>query len=86
MKIVCPPVYHLNGIVATHTLGHMGHMTGRAHCFHDCIYIYIYIIYICIYIYIYIYICLYMYTYKLSLFTALLDNDVDVAFASFTYF
>ena len=75
MKIVCPPVYHLNGIVATHALGHMGHMTGRAHCFHDCIYIYIYI-----------YICLYIYTYKLSLFTALLENDVDVAFASFTYF
>ena len=81
MKIVCPPVYHLNGIVATHALGHMGHMTGRAHCFHDCIYnIYIYIYNI------YIYICLYIYTYKLSLFTALLENDVDVAFASFTYF
>ena len=34
----------------------------------------------------YIYICLYIYTYKLSLFTALLENNVDVAFASFTYF
>ena len=77
MKIVCPPVYHLSGIVATHALGHMGHMIGRAHCFHDCIYTYIHI---------YIYICLYIYTYKLSLFTALLENDVDVAFASFTYF
>ena len=69
MKIVCPPVYHLNGIVATHALGHMRHMTGRAHCSHDCIYIYIH-----------------THTYKLSLFTALLENDVDVAFASFTYF
>ena len=85
MKIVCPPVYHLNGIVATHALGHMGHMTGRAHCFHDCIYIYIYY-YIYIYIYIYIHIYIYTHTYKLSLFTALLGNYVDVAFASFTYF
>ena len=44
-------------------------LTGRAHCFHDKIYIYIYIhtyIYIYIHIYIYIYIYTYIYTYKIS--------------------
>ena len=52
MKTMCPPGYHHNGFVATHALGHMmyGYMsmschkaivviTGRAHCFHDYIYI-----------------------------------------------
>ena len=54
MKAMCPPGYHHNGFVATHALGHMmyGHVpkcmschkaivvvTGRAHCFHDYIYI-----------------------------------------------
>ena len=51
-------------------------ITGRAHCFHDCIYIYIYtyIYYICtthihIYIYIHTYILyiLYIYVYKITL-------------------
>ena len=51
---MCPPGYHHNGLEATHTLGHMicpsmpkcmschkaiAVITGRAHCFHDCIYI-----------------------------------------------
>ena len=37
MKTMCPPGYHNNGFVgnSTHALGHM--ITGRAHCFHDCI-------------------------------------------------
>ena len=54
MKTMCPPGYHHNGFVATHALGHMTvhHVpkcmschkaivviTGRAHCFHDYIYI-----------------------------------------------
>ena len=45
MKTMCPPGYHHNGFVATHALGHMMYMmsivviTGRAHCFHDYIYI-----------------------------------------------
>ena len=54
MKTMCPPGYHHNGLEATHTLGHMicpsmpkcmschkaiAVITGRAHCFHDCIYI-----------------------------------------------
>ena len=39
MKTMCPPGYHHNGFVATHALGHMV-ITGRAHCFHDCIYIF----------------------------------------------
>ena len=46
MKIMCPPGYHHNGFVATHALGHMMSchkaivvITGRAHCFHDYIYI-----------------------------------------------
>ena len=49
MKTMCPPDYHHNGFVATHAFGHMMFkcmgchkaivvMTGRAHCFHDCIY------------------------------------------------
>ena len=59
MKTMCPPGYHHNGSVATHALGHMMYkpymschkaivvITGRAHCFHDCIiYIYIYITFI----------------------------------------
>ena len=48
MKTMCPPGYHHNGFVATHALGHI---TGRAHCFHDYINvcIYIHIIYIHIY-------------------------------------
>ena len=49
MKTICPPGYHQNGFVATHALGHMScHkaivvITGRAHCFHDYIYIYLHI-------------------------------------------
>ena len=54
MKTMCPPAYHHNGFVATHALGHMMYgyvpkcmschkaivvITGRAHCFHDYIYI-----------------------------------------------
>ena len=47
MKTMCPPCYHHNGFVATHELGHMMYgchkpfvvITGRAHCFHDYIYI-----------------------------------------------
>ena len=49
MKTMCPPGYHHNGFVATHALGHVPKcmschkaivvITGRAHCFHDCIYI-----------------------------------------------
>ena len=45
MKTMRSPGYHHNGFVATHALGHMNcHkaivvITGRAHCFHDCIYI-----------------------------------------------
>ena len=52
-KTMCPPGYHHNGFVATHALGHHVHhvpkcmschkaivvITGRAHCFHDYIYI-----------------------------------------------
>ena len=37
MKTMCCPGYYHNGFVATHALGHM--ITGRAHCFHDNIYI-----------------------------------------------
>ena len=51
MKTMCPPGYHHNGFVATHA--HDVHhvpkcmschkaivvITGRAHCFHDYIYI-----------------------------------------------
>ena len=37
MKTMCCPGYYHNGFVATHVLGHM--ITGRAHCFHDNIYI-----------------------------------------------
>ena len=55
MKTMCPPGNHHNGFVATHVLGHMMYclhlpqwmsrhrgivvITGRAHCFHDNIYI-----------------------------------------------
>ena len=48
MKTMCPPGgYHHNGFVATHALGpkcmscHKAIVviTGRAHCFHDYIYI-----------------------------------------------
>ena len=50
MKTMCPPGYHHNGFVATHALGHMMPkcmschkaivvINGRAHCFHDFIYI-----------------------------------------------
>ena len=78
MKTVCPPVYHLNGIAATHALGHMGHLTGRAHVFM--------IAYIYVYIYIYIYIFMYIHIQIITVITALLENDADVVFASFTYF
>ena len=58
MKTMFPPGYHHNGIVVTYALGHMmyGHVskymschkaivviTGKEHCFHDCINIYKYI-------------------------------------------
>ena len=52
---MCPPGHHCNGFVATHTPGNdatVHHVpkcischkaivviTGRTHCFHDCIYI-----------------------------------------------
>ena len=47
MKTMCPPGYDHSGFVATHALGHMMYgshkvivvITGRAHCFHDYIYI-----------------------------------------------
>ena len=45
MKTMCPPGCHHNGFVATHALGQMMYgfnivvITGRAHCFHDYIYI-----------------------------------------------
>ena len=39
MKTMCPLGYHHNGFVATHALGHIVVITGRAHCFHDYIYI-----------------------------------------------
>ena len=54
MKTICPPGYHRSGFVATHALGQMrcDHppkcmschkaivvITGRAHYFHDWIYI-----------------------------------------------
>ena len=49
MKTMCPPGYHHNGFVATHA-HHVPKcmschkaivvITGRAHCFHDYIYIY----------------------------------------------
>ena len=55
MKTMYPPGYHHNGFVATHALGFVATLhhvpkcmschkaivviTGRAHCFHDCIYI-----------------------------------------------
>ena len=42
-------------------------ITGRAHCFHDCMYIYIFIYIIFIYIYIYIY-----YTYTHYIFICIL--------------
>ena len=72
MKTMCPPGYHHNGFVATHALGHkcmschkaIVVITGRAHCFHDFIYVHIMYIYIYIYIYIYkIYICICMCMY-----------------------
>ena len=44
---VCPPGYHHNGFVATHALGNkfmscqkaIVVITGKAHCFHDCMYV-----------------------------------------------
>ena len=54
MKTMCPPSYHRNCLVTTHALGHTWAyhvpkcmsclqaivvIIGRAHCFHDCIYI-----------------------------------------------
>ena len=50
MKTMCPPGYQHHGFVVTHALGHhvpkcMSYhkaivvITGRAHCFHDYIYI-----------------------------------------------
>ena len=47
MKTMCPPGYHHNGFVATHTLvpkcmschKAIVVITGRTHCFHDFIYI-----------------------------------------------
>ena len=60
MKIMCPPSYHHNDFVAT--VHHVPRcmschkaivvITGRAPCFHDCIYIYIHT---CIYIFIIIF-------------------------------
>ena len=57
MKTMCPPVYHHNGFVAAHALGHI----------YICIYVYMYIyehVNIYIYIYIYIYIFLYIHIYS----------------------
>ena len=47
MKSMCFPGYHHNDFVATHALRYMMYsyhkailvVTGKAHCFHDCIYI-----------------------------------------------
>ena len=54
MKTISPPGYHQNGFAATDALGHMMYgyvpkcmschkaivvINGRAHCFHDSIYI-----------------------------------------------
>ena len=41
MKTMCRAGYHHNGFMATHALGHKAIVviTGRAHCFHDSIYI-----------------------------------------------
>ena len=44
MKTICPPGYNHNGFMATHAPGHMMYVDivviiGRAHCFHDYIYI-----------------------------------------------
>ena len=44
MKTMCPPGYNHNGFMATHAPGHMMYVDivviiGRAHCFHDYIYI-----------------------------------------------
>ena len=42
MKTMCPPGYHHNGFVATQCMScHKAIVviTGRAHCFHDYIYI-----------------------------------------------
>ena len=86
MKTMCPPGYHTMALWQLMHLGTTVHhvpkcmschkaivvITGRAHCFHDYIYIYIYIfIYIYIYIYIYINIYIYIYTYILHLYLSI---------------
>ena len=38
MKTICPPGYHHNGFVATHATGHVMYGSGRANCFHECMY------------------------------------------------
>ena len=72
---MCPPGYHHNGFVATHTLGHMMygynrnrtsrdqvHDLAQSHC-GDNREGHIVFMITYIYIYIYIYICLYIYIY-----------------------
>ena len=56
MKIVCPPSYHHNNFVATHSLGQPYIMFPSVYM---CICMYICMYCICIYIYIYIYIYVY---------------------------
>ena len=63
MKTMCPPGYHHNGFVATHTPGHMMYATYIYIYIYIYMYVYIYIYIYAIYIYICIYICMYIYIY-----------------------
>ena len=88
MKTMCSPGYHHNVFVATHVPKCMSCnnaivvITGRAHCFHECIYtdthththIYIYI-YIYIYSYIYIYLYIFIYIYRSVIITINNSNN-----------
>ena len=71
----CVTVHHVPKCMSCHKV--IVVITGRAHCFHDCIYImltyitysmiaYIYI-YIYMYVYIYIHTCIYIYIHKHNL-------------------
>ena len=92
MKTMCPPVYHHNGFVATHALGHI-YICIYVHIW-TCKYIYIYIYsYIFIYIYIYIYIHIYSSTHintytcyiLLHIYTLVtLSLDIEQYFTSLT--
>ena len=52
MKIVCPPSYHHNNFVATHSLGQPYIMFPSVYVY---MYVYMYVLYMYIYIYIYVY-------------------------------